>query len=130
MLIESSNSCEEGISVKAAARVRWRWVPLIVALVFSAAALSAQTQPPAQQQTSLQTPPQTPPPARAIQLDDFLKITSVSDPQISPDGKSIAFVVSRINLEQDRSDRELLVIDHARGVPRSLTHDRRGVGSP
>src|SRR6202048_3521317 len=130
MLIESSNSSEEGISAKAAARVRWRCFPLIVALVFSAAALSAQTQAPAQQQTSQQTPPQPPPPARTIQLDDFLKIASVSDPQISPDGKSIAFIVSRPNLEQDRSDRELLVIDIPSGVPRALTHDRRGVGSP
>jgi dipeptidyl aminopeptidase/acylaminoacyl peptidase len=130
MPIESSNSCEEGISAKAALRVRWRCFPLMVALVFSAAALSAQTQAPAQQQTSQQTPPQTPPPARAIQLDDFLKIASVSDPQISPDGKSIAFIVSRPNLEQDRSDRELLIIDIPSGVPRALTHDRRGVGSP
>ena len=130
MPIESSNSSEEGISAIAAARVRWRCFPLIVALVFSAAALSAQTQAPAQQQTSQQTPPQPPPPARTIQLDDFLKIASVSDPQISPDGKSIAFIVSRPNLEQDRSDRELLVIDIPSGVPRALTHDRRGVGSP
>src|SRR5580704_11541590 len=130
MPIESSNSSEEGISAKVAARVGWRCFPLMVALIFSAVALSAQTQAPAQQQTSQQTPPQTPPPARAIQLDDLLKIASVSDPQISPDGKSIAFIVSRPNLDQDRSDRELLVIDIPSGVPRALTHDRRGVGSP
>jgi dipeptidyl aminopeptidase/acylaminoacyl peptidase len=130
MPIESSNSYEEGISAKAAARVRWRCFPLMVALIFSPAALSAQTQSPAQQQTSQQTPAQAPPPARAIQLDDLLKIASVSDPQISPDGKSIAFVLSRPNLDQDRSDRELLVIDIPSGVPRALTHDRRGVGSP
>jgi dipeptidyl aminopeptidase/acylaminoacyl peptidase len=68
--------------------------------------------------------------SRAIQLDDFAKITTVSDPQISPDGKSIACVVSRANLDQDRSDRELILIDIASGVPRVLTHDRRGVGSP
>jgi dipeptidyl aminopeptidase/acylaminoacyl peptidase len=130
MPIASSASCEEGISTKAAARVKWRHFPLMLALVFSAEALSAQTQAPAQQQTSQQTPSQTPPSARTIQLDDLLKIASVSDPQISPDGKSIAFVVSRPNLEQDRSDRELLVIDIPSGVPRALTHDRRGVGSP
>jgi len=61
---------------------------------------AAQTpsEPPAQPQQ------QSVPPARTIQLDDFTKISSVSDPQISPDGKSIAFVLSRINLEQDRAD--------------------------
>jgi dipeptidyl aminopeptidase/acylaminoacyl peptidase len=67
---------------------------------------------------------------RTLQLDDLLKITTVSDPQISPDGKSIACVVSRPNLEQDRSDRELVLIDITSGVPHVLTHDRKGVGSP
>jgi dipeptidyl aminopeptidase/acylaminoacyl peptidase len=67
---------------------------------------------------------------RTLQLDDLLKITAVSDPQISPDGKSIACVVSRPNLEQDRSDRELILIDITSGVPHVLTHDRKGVGSP
>jgi dipeptidyl aminopeptidase/acylaminoacyl peptidase len=67
---------------------------------------------------------------RTLQLDDLLKITTVSDPQISPDGKSIACVASRANLEQDRSDRELILIDITSGVPHVLTHDRKGVGSP
>src|SRR5215470_8596261 len=38
---------------------------------------------------------------RRIELEDFAKIVAVSDPQISPDGKSIVCVVSRANLEQD-----------------------------
>ena len=67
---------------------------------------------------------------RTIQVDDFTRITTVSDPQISPDGKSVACVVSRINLDQDRNDRELFLIDIASGVPHVLTHDRKGVGSP
>jgi dipeptidyl aminopeptidase/acylaminoacyl peptidase len=67
---------------------------------------------------------------RTIQLEDLAKITTVSDPQISPDGKSIACVVSRPNLDQDRSDRDLILIDIATGAPHVLTHDRRGVGSP
>jgi dipeptidyl aminopeptidase/acylaminoacyl peptidase len=68
--------------------------------------------------------------SRQIELSDFAKITSVSDPQISPDGKSIVFVVSRPNLEQDRSDRELVQMDIASGTQHSLTYDRKGVGSP
>jgi dipeptidyl aminopeptidase/acylaminoacyl peptidase len=67
---------------------------------------------------------------RPIQLDDYAKLTAVSDPQISPDGKSIAFVVSRLNLEQDRSDRELALIDIATGALHTLTYERKGVGSP
>jgi dipeptidyl aminopeptidase/acylaminoacyl peptidase len=74
--------------------------------------------------------PGAPAQTRTIQLDDFAKITSVSDPQISPDGKSIACIVSHVNLEQDRSDRELILIDIATGAPHVMTHDRKGVGSP
>lgn len=68
--------------------------------------------------------------SRRIELSDLAKITSVSDPQISPDGKSIVFVVSRPNLEQDRSDRELVHMDIASGAQQSLTYERKGVGSP
>ena len=67
---------------------------------------------------------------RRLELNDFAKITSVSDPQISPDGKSIVFVVSRVNLEQDRSDRQLVLIDIATGTQIVLTYERKGVGSP
>src|SRR5207245_10630036 len=45
--------------------------------------------------------------SRHIELNDLAKIVSVSDPQISPDGKTIVVVVGRQNLEQDRTDREI-----------------------
>ncbi|HET9994539.1 MAG TPA: S9 family peptidase [Candidatus Acidoferrum sp.] len=67
---------------------------------------------------------------RKIELNDFVKVTSVSDPQISPDGKTIVFVVARPNLEKDRNDRELVLIDIATGTQHVLTHERMGVGSP
>lgn len=44
---------------------------------------------------------------RRIQLDDFAKQVAVSDPEISSDGKSIVFVISRANMNGDRHDREL-----------------------
>lgn len=65
-----------------------------------------------------------------IQLEDLAKIVTVSDPQISPDGKSIVCVVSRQNVEEDRSDRELVSVDVATGAQRVLTFGRQGVGSP
>src|SRR5713226_7637585 len=68
--------------------------------------------------------------SRHIELNDYAKITSVSDAQISPDGKTIVFVVSRPNLEQDRSDRELVLFDIATGAQHVLTYERKGVGSP
>src|SRR5882762_4614939 len=68
--------------------------------------------------------------SRRIELNDYAKIVSVSDPQISPDGRSIVVAVSRPNLEQDRSDRELVAVDIATGAQRILTYERKGVGSP
>jgi len=67
---------------------------------------------------------------RHIELNDLAKITTVHDPQISPDGKSIVVGVSRPNLEEDRSDSQLVRIDIATGTQQVLTYDRKGVGSP
>jgi len=67
---------------------------------------------------------------RRIQLEDLEKVVSVADPQISPDGKSIVCVVTRQNFDEDRSDRELVLVDIATGAQKVLTFDRKGVGSP
>jgi dipeptidyl aminopeptidase/acylaminoacyl peptidase len=56
------------------------------------------------------------------------KIVRVTDPQISPDGKSIALIVSRTNFEEDRYDPELVLIDVATRSQRVLSRDRRGLG--
>ena len=42
--------------------------------------------------------------ARKINLGDLQKIVGVSRSQISPDGKSIVIVVSRVNWDEDRYD--------------------------
>lgn len=58
------------------------------------------------------------------------KIVRVADPQISPDGKWIAVVVSRANFEENRYDGALTLVDPATKAVRPLTRDRRGVSSP
>jgi len=68
--------------------------------------------------------------SRHIELNDVAKIVSVSDPQISPDGKTIVVVVSRANVEQDRIERELVQVDIASGTQHPLTYERKTVGSP
>jgi Tol biopolymer transport system component len=55
------------------------------------------------------------------------RIVRLTDPQLAPDGKSIAIVVSRTNYEEDRYDPELVLIDVATHAQRVLTHDRRGL---
>jgi dipeptidyl aminopeptidase/acylaminoacyl peptidase len=44
-------------------------------------------------------------------IEDLYKIKSVSNPQISPDGKKIAFVVAESNLQKGKTNSELYVID-------------------
>jgi len=68
--------------------------------------------------------------SRRIELADYAKIVTISDPQISPDGKSIVCIVSRTNLEQDRNDRALTLVDVKTGAHRVMTRDRKEVGSP
>jgi len=65
-----------------------------------------------------------------IQLEDLTKIVTVSDPQISPDAKSIVCAVTRQNFDEDRSDHELVLVDIATSAQKVLTFDRKGAGSP
>lgn len=67
-------------------------------------------------------------PAR-FTADDLPKIVRISDPQISPDGKTISIVVSRANLKEDRWDAELDFVDVATHQIRTMTHDRAGVSN-
>lgn len=68
-------------------------------------------------------------PAR-FDLDTARTIVRVSDAAISPDGRSIAVVVGRANLAENRYDGDLMLVDIATKQSRALTHGRRGVGSP
>lgn len=68
--------------------------------------------------------------ARKIELSDLRKIVDVSNPAISPDGKSIVILVSRVNWDEDRYDSQLMVVDIATGAQRPLTSIRKGLASP
>jgi dipeptidyl aminopeptidase/acylaminoacyl peptidase len=67
-------------------------------------------------------------PAARFGIEHIGRIVRLNDPQISPDGKSIAVVVSRTNYEEDRYDPQLVLIDVATHAQRVLTRDRRGMG--
>ena len=68
--------------------------------------------------------------AQRWQPSDRLRIANLNDPQISPDGKSIAVVVTRANVKENRYDGDLFMIDVATGEQRQLSYDRRGVAAP
>jgi dipeptidyl aminopeptidase/acylaminoacyl peptidase len=64
-----------------------------------------------------------------FQITDIEKIVRLGDPQISPDDRSIAVVVSRANMKEDRFDDEIVLIDIASAAQRTLT-TRKGASSP
>jgi len=63
-------------------------------------------------------------------LDDIPKLVGVSNVAISPDGKLIAFIVSRQNLKTDKNDATLELYDVATKSTRPLTFERTGLSSP
>ena len=68
--------------------------------------------------------------ARSFELADLARVVRLGDPQLAPDGRSIAFVVSRANLDENRYDADLTLVDVDSGTLRPLTSERRGVGQP
>jgi dipeptidyl aminopeptidase/acylaminoacyl peptidase len=69
-------------------------------------------------------------PSKHIHISDYAKLVRVSDPQISPDDKSIAVVVERANLKDDRFERQIVLVNLATGAQRSLTSAEREASSP
>jgi dipeptidyl aminopeptidase/acylaminoacyl peptidase len=65
-----------------------------------------------------------------VTLDTLSSLVRVSDPQVSPDGKSIVVVVARQNLKDDRTDAELVQVDIASKAQRVLTQGRMHPGFP
>jgi dipeptidyl aminopeptidase/acylaminoacyl peptidase len=68
--------------------------------------------------------------ARRFELNDIDKLVGLSNPQLSPDGKSVAVVVGRPNFDKNRIDTELVLVDVGTGKDRVLTRERRAVGQP
>ena len=58
---------------------------------------------------------------RPMTIDDLLAVKAVSDPQVSPDGKSVVYVVSELDRETDKSNSDLWLVPAAGGEPRRLT---------
>ncbi len=70
-----------------------------------------------------------------MELADLFQVQRVSDPQISPDGRWVAFVVTRVLRDENRTDSDLwLVPADGSAPPRQLTaspqHDRHPRWSP
>ncbi|HEX8725300.1 MAG TPA: S9 family peptidase [Gemmatimonadaceae bacterium] len=69
-------------------------------------------------------------PHTTFQLTDLRRLEQVSNPEISPDGREIAYIVTRQDWTEDKAHRELDLVNVADGTIRPLTYERDGVGSP
>jgi dipeptidyl aminopeptidase/acylaminoacyl peptidase len=68
--------------------------------------------------------------APAFQLGDLQKLTKLGNPQISPNGRQIAVIVSRPDWKTDKNMQEIDLVDAATGEQRSLTWKRTGIDAP
>ncbi len=58
---------------------------------------------------------------RAMKLEDLFRYKRVADPQVSPDGKYVAYVVTAVNLEANSTNADIWLVPAAGGAPRQLT---------
>ena len=70
------------------------------------------------------------PRTRAITFDDFIAIKRVTDPQVSPDGKLIAFVATVMDREANRGNSDIWVVPAEGGEARLLASSPKADFSP
>src|SRR2546429_9847411 len=66
---------------------------------------------------------------RAITIDDYLALKSVGNPQLSPDGKWVAYAVTEQSLKDNRGITRIWLAEVATGSTRQLTAGA-GAGPP
>jgi dipeptidyl aminopeptidase/acylaminoacyl peptidase len=67
---------------------------------------------------------------RPMTIDDLFRFKRVSDPQISPDGKTAAYVVGTVDLKGNRSSSSIWLVSTAGGKPRQLTNTTKKDSHP
>ncbi|MHB1557074.1 MAG: S9 family peptidase [Isosphaeraceae bacterium] len=58
---------------------------------------------------------------RPMTIDDLLAVKGVSDPQLSPDGSTVVYVVSEIDRSTDKTNTSLWLVPASGGEPRRMT---------
>ena len=67
---------------------------------------------------------------RPFKLDDLARLREVRDPQLSPDGQWIAYVVSTIDAKEDKSNAHIWMISFDGKNDRQLTWSQDSESSP
>ncbi|HVT18194.1 MAG TPA: LpqB family beta-propeller domain-containing protein [Thermoanaerobaculia bacterium] len=68
--------------------------------------------------------------ARPVTVDDLMGLRSIADVRISPDGRQIAYVVSRPSLKKDEHEAVLYLVSASGGAPARLTYGTRLFNKP
>ena len=66
---------------------------------------------------------QSGPATRTMTTDDLIAMDRLSDPQVSPDGLDLAFLVSELDLASDRRRTDIWTVSVDGGSPRRITTD-------
>ncbi|HJT65221.1 MAG TPA: S9 family peptidase [Pyrinomonadaceae bacterium] len=65
-----------------------------------------------------------------LTLDDLARFRNVGDPQVSPDGKFVAYVVSTVNVKDDKSSSHIWMVGIDGSNDRQITFSNESEGSP
>ncbi len=68
---------------------------------------------------------------RPMELEDLFRLKRVSDPQLSPDGARVAYVVTDVLKDENRTNSDIWVVNaDGSGTPRKLTNSPKRDGHP
>jgi Tol biopolymer transport system component len=68
--------------------------------------------------------------SRNLVVDDYFRIKEVGDPQLSPDGKWVAYTVKTANLKEDKNRRRIWMIPTGGGTAIALTDENESSSHP
>ncbi|MCU1268066.1 MAG: peptidase prolyl oligopeptidase active site domain protein [Acidobacteria bacterium] len=66
----------------------------------------------------------------ALKLDDIARLRDVRDPQVSPDGQWIAYVVATIDTKEDKSNSHIWMVSYDGKSDRQITFSQDSESSP
>jgi dipeptidyl aminopeptidase/acylaminoacyl peptidase len=70
------------------------------------------------------------PSAPRFTVEEMLKLRRVSDPQLSPDGRSVAYVVTDVSLEKNTRTNHIWLVPVAGGEPVSIARSEKADDTP
>ena len=65
-----------------------------------------------------------------LKLDDIPRFRDVRDPQLSPDGQSVAYVVSTTDVKEDKGSSHIWLMNFDGSNDRQITFGQEGESSP